>query len=140
MNETYDQFADRMVERFPKMFEGKYGGFAVGQGWWPMLEQLCSTIQSHIDWKEKQGNPIPQVVIEQIKEKFGTLRFYYQGGDDYIDGAVSLAETMSGHLCEDCGGLGVRRSGGWVRTLCDQHETERQTQQEKYAKDNGLEL
>lgn len=26
--EKYDVFAKRMVERFPKMFEGKYGGFA----------------------------------------------------------------------------------------------------------------
>jgi hypothetical protein len=138
--QEYESFTKRMEAQFPKMFENKYGGFACGQGWWPLLEQLCGTIQHHIDWKEKQGNPIPQVVIEQIKEKFGTLRFYYQGGDEYISGAVSFAENLTDQLCEDCGGIGKRRSGGWIRTLCDVHENERQARQEKYAKDNGLEL
>jgi hypothetical protein len=122
----YESFSKRMEEKFPKMFANKYGGFACGKGWWPLLEQLCGTIQHHIDWREKQGNPIPQVVIEQIKEKFGTLRFYYQGGDDYISGAVSFAENVTDQLCEECGDAGTRRSGGWIRTLCDKHEAERQ--------------
>ena len=53
-------------------------------------------------------------------------RFYYQGGDDYISGAVSLAESLTGHLCEECGGFGKVRHGGWIRVLCDQHEAEHQ--------------
>jgi len=65
---------------------------------------------------------VPQVTIAQIKEKFGTLRFYYDGGDDYISGMVSLAESLSGLTCEECGSIGERRSGGWIRTLCDEHE------------------
>jgi hypothetical protein len=136
----YETFSKRMEEKFPKLFANKYGGFACGKGWWPLLEELCHTIQSHIDWKEKQGNPIPQVAIEQIKEKFGTLRFYYQGGDDYISGAVSLAENLTDQLCEDCGGLGKRRSGGWVRTLCDVHEAERNIRIEEQCRKDGLEL
>lgn len=122
----YDSFAKRMVAKYPAMFSKKYGGFACGKGWWPLLETLCGVIQSHIDNKQKSGQEVPQVVIEQIKEKFGTLRFYYQGGDDFVHGAVWLAESMTGRLCETCGGLGSRRSGGWVRTLCDIHEAEYQ--------------
>ncbi len=34
-----------MTGRFPKMLAGKYGGFAVGEGWWPILESLCANIQ-----------------------------------------------------------------------------------------------
>lgn len=63
----------------------------------------------------------PQVVAAQVKEKFGTLRFYYDGGDDFVYGAVAVAETMSGMLCEDCGAPGVLRPGRWVRTLCNHH-------------------
>ena len=136
----YESFSKRMEEKFPKMFANKYGGFACGKGWWPLLEKLCETIQHHVDHKQKQGDDCPQVVIEQIKEKFGTLRFYYQGGDDYIYGAVSLAENLTGQLCEDCGGLGKRRSGGWVRTLCDVHEKERNARIEEQARKDGLEL
>ena len=74
---------------------------------------------------------IAQVTINQIKEKFGTLRFYYSGGDEYVSGAVSLAESMSGLTCEECGSIGERRSGGWIRTLCDTHEAEVQARRNK---------
>jgi hypothetical protein len=128
----YEDFAHRMEECFPKMFSGKYGGFAVGAGWWPILESLCANIQSHIDWKNEQkekygrGDGCEQVVVEQIKEKFGGLRFYYQGGNDTIDGMVRMAESWASIACEECGGIGTRRSGGWIRTLCDFHIAERE--------------
>lgn len=129
MSEEYEKYAKKMEERFPKMYGGQYGGFAIGKGWYPIIEQLSSVIQSHIDHKHKRGEECPQVIVQQVKEKFGTLRFYYDGGDDFISGAVWLAENMTGHLCEECGGLGTRRSGGWIRTLCDKHEAERQERQ-----------
>ena len=142
MNELdeYDSFAKRMEQRFPKMYGGKYGGFATGKGWWPMIEKLSEVIQNHIDHQHKQGIDCPQVTVDQIKEKFGTLRFYYTGGDDFVNGAAWLAESMTGMLCEECGGLGKTRSGGWVRTLCDQHEVERQARIEEQARKDGLEL
>lgn len=65
------------------------------------------------------------IVIEQIKEKFGGLRFYYYGGDDQIQGMVTMAEIWAGRTCEKCGNKGTRRDGGWIRTLCDEHEAER---------------
>jgi len=126
MSEEYEAFAKKMEEQFPKMFADKYGGFAVGAGWYPILEKLCANIQHHIDWKVKQGQDIAQVEVQQIKEKFGGLRFYYSGGDDHIHGMVQMAESFADTLCEDCGGLGTRRSGGWIRTLCDVHEAEYQ--------------
>ena len=65
--------------------------------------------------------PISQVVASQVKEKFGSLRFYYSGGDDLIDGMVRLAESMSHHICESCGKMNeevVCTGHGWVQTLC----------------------
>jgi len=125
----YEAFAKKMETPYPKMFEGKYGGFAVGEGWWPILQALCANIQGHIDWQNKNHEKHPvveQVVVEQIKEKFGGLRFYYQGGDEYIHGLVSMAESWASRTCEECGGIGKQRSGGWVRTLCDEHEEQHQ--------------
>lgn len=120
--EKYDVFAKHMEERFPKMFETPYGGFGVSGGWWPILEALCSQIQHHIDWKNKQSEVVPQVTVSQIKEKFGGLRFYYDGGDDEISGMVRMAESWADHSCETCGAPGTRRDGGWIKTLCDHHE------------------
>jgi hypothetical protein len=171
--DQYEAFAQRMEEKFPKMFANPYGGFAVGQGWWPIIESLCANIQHHIDWRNKQRNrelelhaaytsgyealvkfyqgkaaepsdwdeskaqetlengvevskEVQQVVVAQIKEKFGGLRFYYNGGDDEISGMVRMAESWADVACEECGAIGRRRDGGWIRTLCDTHEAEYQ--------------
>jgi len=136
MGEEYEVFAKRMEEAYPKMFSNTYGGFAVGAGWWPILETLCANIQQYLDWKNRESEVVPQVVVEQIKEKFGGLRFYYQGGDDQISGMVRMAEAWADKSCEDCGTPGKRRSGGWIRTLCDIHEAahqERKRNQEMKA-------
>ena len=73
---------------------------------------------------------IEQVVATQIKEKFGTLRFYYNGGDDYIRGLVSMAESMTARTCEDCGKPGKSTTGGWIRVLCEEHTHEKEIEDE----------
>lgn len=74
--------------------------------------------------KEPQ-QPCPQVVADQVKEKFGTLRFYYTGGDDAIDGMVRMAESMSACTCEECGKPGTINNNGWISTLCEEHRNAR---------------
>ena len=142
--EKYDVFEARMLERFPKIFAEPYGGFCVDEGWWPILESLCGQIQHHLDWKNRQSEVVVQVKVAQIKEKFGGLRFYYDGGDDAIDGMVRMAESWAAHSCETCGAPGKSRDGGWIKTLCDHHDLERQLKrkqsEEEYAKQDGLEL
>lgn len=46
---------------------------------------------------------VERVVAVQVKEKFGSLRFYYRGGDDYVSGLVAMAEAMSAVTCDVCG-------------------------------------
>jgi len=82
--------------------------------------------------------PIPQVTLDQVKEKFGTLRFYYSGGDDYIRGMVSLAESLSGVTCEGCGNQAQTNwpePGGWVRTICESCEEKRSAEWKKYQEE-----
>jgi hypothetical protein len=130
--QKYDAFAKQMEERFPKMFAEPYGGFCCGEGWWPILTNLCANIQHHLDWKNKTAEVVTQVTVTQIKEKFGGLRFYYDGGDDYINGMVQMAEVWADASCETCGAPGKRREGGWIKTLCDTHEAERQQRMKQY--------
>jgi hypothetical protein len=121
------------------MYSGKYGGFSVGPGWWPIIESLSANIQQHIDWANRKEKVCPQVVVEQVKEKFGGLRFYYQGGDEQIHGMVRMAEAWASCSCEECGSPGERRGGGWVRTLCDFHVAEREALHAEQAKKEGIE-
>ena len=76
---------------------------------------------------------IPQVTLDQVKEKFGTLRFYYSGGDDYISGLVSMAESMTGVTCEECGNPGESRGGGWIHVYCEPCEELREKRYENQA-------
>lgn len=66
-----------------------------------------------------------QVVFSQVKEKFGCLRVYYYGGDDYIDGLVRMAESMSARTCEECGCPGKIYGPGWYTALCAKHAADR---------------
>lgn len=58
--------------------------------------------------------------VTQVKEKFGTLRFYCNGTDIMHD-CVAHAEQQSSHTCEECGAYGTLRRGGWLKTLCAKH-------------------
>ena len=146
-----EKYPKLMVNRNKPMIETcKCWGFECGDGWFNIIDRLMGNIQHHIDWKEKQRNwainfnstaspedmrpvpeSIPQVTLDQVKEKFGTLRFYYQGGDDYISGMVSLAESMTAVTCENCGNPGSCRGGGWVHTYCTPCEEARELARKK---------
>lgn len=67
---------------------------------------------------------VPQIVAVQVKEKFGTLRFYTNAADDYVHGLISMAESMSARTCEECGSPGETYYDGWHVTLCEKHASE----------------
>lgn len=71
---------------------------------------------------EEEAALVPTVV--QVKEKFGTLRFYVIGATDAQYNYISFAEAMSGRICETCGKPGKRLGGGWLYTACEEHARE----------------
>jgi hypothetical protein len=107
---------------YPKIFPEGSDDVYCGDGWFNIVRMLCRDIQAYLDWKPE----VQQVVVAQMKEKFGTLRFYYDGGDEYIRGLVSMAETMSEITCEECGKPGQLRQANWLKTLCDEHHEQRE--------------
>jgi hypothetical protein len=140
-----------LIKKYPLIFQVRKGrelepfcmfGVECGDGWIPLLDTLCYQIQSYIDYRketnerieenkkkypdydQKPFDLIPQVVVTQVKEKYGTLRFYYDGGDETIDGMVRMAEAMSAITCEACGNLGKFRGRHWFYTACDEHSKE----------------
>jgi len=141
-----------LCSKYPKLFVERdlpmsqtcmCWGFSCGDGWFNIIDRLCANIQSHIDWKNRTEEVVPQVVVKQVKEKFGTLRFYISGGDEYIHGLVSMAESMSAVTCESCGSSGKLYGGGnngitgWLHTHCEPCEEARAVDR---AKRDGLEI
>lgn len=118
-------------------------GCDFADGWYEVVRGLCRDITEAY---EKAGLPV-DIVIDQVKEKFGTLRFYYhpKGHDPVIHafdslgdgpsirimpgvsdlhkevaGVVQKWEKESGNVCEKCGAAGkLRKDLSWIQTLCD---------------------
>jgi hypothetical protein len=63
----------------------------------------------------------PPVVIDQYKEKYGTLRVYHSGGDDKVEGMIRYAEYLSSITCQDTGKTGqLCKRGTWYATLSNE--------------------
>lgn len=63
-------------------------------------------------------DPQTGFAVSQVKEKFGTLRFY-SPGNEMITRCIRLAERMSAITCELCGGEGqLGQASGWYSTRC----------------------
>lgn len=85
--------------------------FEVGQGWNLIIKDLISDLIK-MGWNKE---------IIQVKEKYGTLRFYINEGTDDIHRRIAKAENESATICEATGKSGKLRTDiGWHRTLCDE--------------------
>lgn len=92
-------------------------GFCCGDGWEPIIRKCAEKIEAEI--AKLPEDMRQQVKAEQVKEKFGGLRFYMTSESDAISAAIKEAESASYRTCELCGAPGKRRGGGWIQTLCD---------------------
>ena len=130
-----------LYEKYPNLFENRLKsprescmsfGVECGLGWYDIISNVCWKIKQHEENKEwnrkylEKNDPerlasLPEyfpVKFDQVKEKYGGLRLYFSGGDEYVEGLVSMAEAMSYMICEVCGNKGEPNKGGWISTLC----------------------
>lgn len=110
---------DKIVEKYPLPFqqEGRCRYAACGEGWKDLLERLIFGIHAHL-----HANPELPFRLNDIKEKYGTLHFYYDGGDDKIEELGEEAEFWSARTCDVCGKPGILCGQGWVQTRCPEHK------------------
>ena len=119
------EWADDLRDLLSRFTSGYVGRIYCGRGWYPLI---CKT--------NRQLRFIaPDYSVFQIKEKFGTLRFYAEMPPPspevteeehdirrgIFEAIIERAENMSDHVCEICGKYGrlmVPRQGSWIRTLC----------------------
>ena len=115
-----------LCEKYPKIFRDRNAsmrvtamcwGFSCGDGWYDLIDTLLLCIEGNL-------KPEQVVYISQIKEKFGTLRFYGHGGDDKIRAMIEFAESFSSKICEQCGSPGKTKGRGWYYTACAAHTKE----------------
>lgn len=129
---------EKLYKKYPKLFARKNlgrhqtcmtYGCECGDGWYDLINNVCSAINGNQYLKDR-------FEFEQIKEKFGALRIYFDisGANpevlhSFVQGVLSLAETVSMKTCEWCGETkDVKQAAGhWVRYLCRECRLKQET-------------
>ena len=111
-----DEYFKPRSEAYPKPQEPfELFGVECDKGWDELIQPLFDWIEKYN--KEHEDDPI---VIEQVKEKFGGLRFYVSYEPDELSRMIRKAEGDSYGICEVCGSkIDVgHTSSGWIKTIC----------------------
>lgn len=119
-----NDFSHYLKANYPDLFKQKTIGIWCPQGWTQLVDGLCKYLVAIK----------ADISIIQIKEKFGTLRFYYRinpktnqlGSIDkaQLDKETRIAhvfeftEYLSSTLCRNDGQPGTQHASGWLKTLC----------------------
>ena len=78
--------------------------------------QMCKEIKKEL----KQHHYLYKYRIMQIKEKFGTLRWYDNGSPNgCVYEIIDKYEDISYHTCINCGSPATKISKGWISPYCD---------------------
>lgn len=147
---------EELAIKYPLLFQkAKIRGLEINEGWYNIVDTLCGVISNHAENIQRgivyeQGKGIRNhdriaelekefaTLIEQlpsigqVKEKFGGLRFYIDGGTEEHRHYIRFAEAMSFRTCEQCGAPGETRNIGWMKTLCVRHHREHEQKTEMY--------
>lgn len=113
-------------------------GIECNSGWNGIIENLLSKIESHLASHPHllNGEEYARFQIDQIKEKFGGLRFYISGGDDYIHKMIDETEKLSAKTCETCGAndskMLIRKGHFWLYNRCEKCATKDGLEVEEY--------
>jgi hypothetical protein len=119
MEKNYNTLSEKYSHLFTKneLYPLPMFGFECGIGWYDLLDNLLNDINTY--YHENYGTIPEEFHVDQIKEKFGGLRFYVSGSDKYVDDLISKAEDLSYQTCEFCGSNDdIMHSSGWIVTAC----------------------
>lgn len=113
-----EDLTKKLKAKYPLIFSENFW-FECDDGWYNLLDTTCYKIQAYID---DHSPKVSQITADQIKEKFGTLRFYFSGGDEFITDMILEAEKASAYICEVCGDPGtIIKNRSWIVCRCPLH-------------------
>lgn len=113
-------------KKYPLCFEGQgccmSFGLEFNTGWNGIVEEMLGKTEAFLTKKyAEEGKPEFPFQIDQMKQKFGTLRIYVTGCYDEIFEFINEAEDRSHETCETCGNQAVlhcAKGGWWLHTFC----------------------
>lgn len=105
---------DEIRAQCPKLYRNGMV-FECGLGWADIIRDLSVKIEKILD----ENPDLFEVYAIQVKEKYGTLRFYMQSETDEIIDLIFEAEALSTQTCESCGRPAKMRGRRWMEVRCD---------------------
>jgi len=120
-----------LLRDFPRLYgnpDGKgtglnmHWGFECGDGWYRLLHDLSAAIEEAAFKQGLDPDSSAWPKASQVKEKFGTLRFYVRGRSEEMGQLIEEASKRSAHTCESCGLEGELRTESWFYVACDRCE------------------
>ena len=107
-----------LIKAYPNLYAEYKHGFAVGDGWFLLIENLSKKLEALI--LELPETRRSDFRITQIKEKFGMLRCYMFLCTPEMDKIIQEAEAQSTKTCERCGRPGeIKENNYWLKCQCD---------------------
>lgn len=115
------ELTEKLFNKYPNLFKQRFypftqssmcWGFDCDDGWYKLIDKLCSSIEKISD----------KVEVIQVKEKFGGLRFYVINSDKKVEKLIKKAEQDSYKICELCGSrkkVRCQTFESWMQTLCE---------------------
>lgn len=97
----------------PKTETGMCWGICCGDGWFNLIDKLCCDLQKLTD---ESGDP--QIIATQVKDKFGSLRFYVRKASDAQRACIDAAIKTSGETCDLCGKQGAAYIANSTQVRC----------------------
>jgi hypothetical protein len=169
------ELEQKLIQKYPDFFRDvtkspqetcMCWGIETGDGWYGIMDDLCGFLKDlrenrhyYLRLKDEFRNDenhgsidfsCPEIVFDQVKEKYGTLRIYWHftGLENYeetrsklkdpdeldrtidrcmniVDGVVEFCEYLSSRTCEVTGKPGKLYSRGWCVTLCKEEAIKR---------------
>lgn len=108
---------EQFEREYPQLYKGNYISFDLQPGWQEVLHNLSRSIVTLL---ANQPLVAAKFRVLQVKDKFGSLRFYYTPHDRHIQMVVDAAENASKKLCFGCGERGTQKQcNGVLVTACD---------------------
>lgn len=109
---------NRWTDEVPEDYNYEYTELdAMPDGWRTAFgEQMCEEIREELI----RANYLDKYRISQIKEKYGSLRWYDFGATGKIlKEIIPKYQCLSEHTCIKCGKPATKISLGWISPWCD---------------------
>jgi len=128
----------------PWRTEGSNWFNEIPRGWGNLCYMYLNRLTHLLDAYERY-NVKEHLMIEQVKEKFGSLRFYYdflpweeneieppEWFFEKFNNVVASFEDMTAYVCYNCGTVeNLETYGGWIHTACPECEQKREEEEQK---------